>query len=232
MPRSCLPTEIFIERVRTDQCFSRAAAARDTKPRLDFEKRDQGRKRVQASPAKRSPVKNLSPKKMREDPSPLQIWRERQSVRLQSTAGEDVDMDTPLANIDRERASMASEHAAALARERYENMHYGNGMKNEDIRQESQRLAVWDLHRQHLCGGTYVGDMYMDGTIHYFEHDGSYTMDDERIIRLDDPYVFRVRDEYHQLFIDHYFDGADCTSESEKSAESDDSEESNNSSQD
>ena len=88
-------------------------------------------------------------------------------------------------------------------------------------------MAVWDLHRQHICGGTYVGDMNMDGTIHYFEHDSSYAMDDERVIRLDDPYVFRVRDEYHQLFIDHYFDGADYTS-----SEPEDSEESNNSSRD
>ena len=46
--------------------------------------------------------------------------------------------------------------------------------------------------------------------------------DDERIIRPADPYVFRVRDEYHQLFIDHYYDGEDYTSpESDGSAESD-----------
>jgi hypothetical protein len=231
MPRSCLAAEIFIERVRTDQCSSRAAAARDAKPQSDVAKREQGRKRVLTSPVKRSPVKILPPKKKHEDPSPLKIWRERQSALLQSTADEDVDMDKYVMNIDRERADMMSEHAAALARERYEDMHYGNGMKNEEIRQESQSLAVWDLHRQHLCGGRYVGDMYRDGTIHYFEHDSSYTMDEERIIRLDDPYVFRVRDDYHQLFIDHYFDGADVTSsEPEDNAESVDSEGSNSSS--
>ena len=48
--------------------------------------------------------------------------------------------------------------------------------------------------------------------------------DDERIIRPADPYVFRVRDEYHQLFIDHYYDGEDSTSaEAEHSKELDDS---------
>ena len=64
--------------------------------------------------------------------------------------------------------------------------------------------------------------MHTDGTIHYFEP--PHTVDDERIIRLADPYVFRVRDEYHQLFIDHYYDGEDYTSaESEQSGELDDS---------
>ena len=58
---------------------------------------------------------------------------------------------------------------------------------------------------------------------YYFDHDSSYAMDEERIIRLDDPYVFRVSDEYHQLFIGHYYDGYDDTSgESEDTAESDD----------
>ena len=65
--------------------------------------------------------------------------------------------------------------------------------------------------------------MYTDGTIHYYEL--THTVpDDERNIRPSDPYVFRVRDEYHQLFIDHYYDGEDCTSaEAEDSADSDDS---------
>ena len=61
-----------------------------------------------------------------------------------------------------------------------------------------------------------------DGTILYTEP--PHTVDDERIIRPADPYVFRVRDEYHQLFIDHYYDGEDYTSaESEQSGELDDS---------
>ena len=77
-----------------------------------------------------------------------------------------------------------------------------------------------DLHIQRLCGERYVGDMQKDGTILYTEP--PHTVDDERIIRPADPYVFRVRDEYHQLFIDHYYDGEDYTSpESDGSAESD-----------
>ena len=76
-----------------------------------------------------------------------------------------------------------------------------------------------DLHIQRLCGERYVGDMHTDGTIHYFET--SHTDNDERIIRPVDPYVFRVRDEYHQIFIDHYYDGEEYTkSESDDSAES------------
>ena len=95
-------------------------------------------------------------------------------------------------------------------------------MKNEHIWRESQRVAIWDLHIQHLCGERNVGDMQMDGTILYTEP--PHTVDDERIIRPADPYVFRVRDEYHQLFIDHYYDGEDYTgAESEQSGELDDS---------
>ena len=91
------------------------------------------------------------------------------------------DMDGQDLSIDRERASMKREHAMALAREHYELLHDGNGMKNEHIWRESQRVAIWDLHIQHLCGERNVGDMQMDGTILYTEP--PYTVDDERIIR-------------------------------------------------
>ena len=43
---------------------------------------------------------------------------------------EDEDLDAQDSNAARERAAMMREHAAALARERYEGMHDGNGMKN------------------------------------------------------------------------------------------------------
>ena len=269
LPRSCLPTEIFIERVRVGQVTSSFAAARDAKPRSDSSKheqgrkaiqtspvkrspvknvsfaaardakprsdsskREQGRKEIQTSPVKRSPVKNVSPEKIRKDPSPIDIWRERyrerQAALLRSARENnffmdaDDDMDGQDLSIDRERASMKREHAMALAREHYELLHDGNGMKNEHIWRESQRVAIWDLHIQHLCGERNVGDMQMDGTILYTEP--PHTVDDERIIRPADPYVFRVRDEYHQLFIDHYYDGEDYTSaESEQSGELDDS---------
>ena len=105
LPRSCLPTEIFIERVRMDQGPSSLAARRDAKPRSDFGKHEHGRKQAQTSRVKRSSVKKLSPKKIREDPSPLQIWRERHRARqavLLHTArdkmffmNEDEDMDIP-----------------------------------------------------------------------------------------------------------------------------------------
>ena len=77
----------------------------------------------------------------------------------------DDDMGTQNSNIDMERASIMREHAIALARERCEELLDGNGMKNEEIRLESQRMAVWDLHIQQLCGERYVGDMYTDDTI-------------------------------------------------------------------
>ena len=54
--------------------------------------------------------------------------------------------------------------------------------------------------------------MYKDGILHYYvTHiiDG----DAERIIRPADPYVFRLSDGYHELFIKHYYDGADYVSD-------------------
>ena len=112
LPRSCLPTEIFIERVRVGQVTSSFAAARDAKPRSDSSKREQGRKEIQTSPVKRSPVKNLSPEKIRKDPSPIDIWRERYRERqaaLLHSAREhnffmdaDDNMDGQHSNIDRE----------------------------------------------------------------------------------------------------------------------------------
>ena len=50
--------------------------------------------------------------------------------------------------------------------------------------------------------------MYEDGTVHYHPVSG-----DEQIIRPANPYVFRVSDGYHELFINHYYDGADYVSE-------------------
>ena len=76
--------------------------------------------------------------------------------------------------------------------------------------------------------------MHEDGTIHYYADEWIEYYDDngmknieqsERIIRVNDPYVFRVRDEYHQLFIEHYYDGEDYTSSDgeDASIESEDS---------
>ena len=66
--------------------------------------------------------------------------------------------------------------------------------------------------------------MQENGTIHYFEAPYGDERLAERMISIGDPYVFRVSDEYHQLFIDHYYDGDDYTSaESEQSGELDDS---------
>ena len=54
---------------------------------------------------------------------------------------------------------------------------------------------------------------YADDWIEYYDDDGMKRMEQtDRIIRVNDPYVFRVRDEYHQLFIGHYYDGEDYTS--------------------
>ena len=50
--------------------------------------------------------------------------------------------------------------------------------------------------------------MYEDGTVHYYPVSGG-----ERMIRPANPYVFRVSDGYHELFIDRYYDGADYVSD-------------------
>jgi len=109
---------------------------------------------------------------------------------------------------------MMREHAASLAREEYEYMHEGHGMTNEHIKREAQNLAVWDLQGQHFFGRRFdarrVGNMYEDGTVHYHAVSG-----DEQIIRPPNPYVFRVSDGYHELFINHYYDGADYVSDND-----------------
>ena len=43
-----------------------------------------------------------------------------------------------------------TEHARSLARERYEDLHDGNGMTVDEIRHEAQRMAVWDIQSQHF----------------------------------------------------------------------------------
>jgi len=52
--------------------------------------------------------------------------------------------------------------------------------------------------------------MYEDGTVHYHPVSG-----DEQIFRPANPYVFRVSDGYHELFINHYYDGADYVSDND-----------------
>ena len=184
MPRACLPTEIFVERVQKRSPQHAVQSAMVSVPMSGERKQAQTslvkrspvkkvsaialaptiRERNQAptSPLRRSPVKKFSPKKSSEDPSPIDIWRERHRARqaaLLHSAREknyfmdaDDDMGTQDSNIDMERASMMREHAVALARERYEELHDGNGMKNEEIRQELKShkewpygISTWDL---------------------------------------------------------------------------------------
>ena len=149
----------------------------------------------------------------------------------QSTCDEDIDL--PDSNYDRgaaegritarakqqeahilarERASMMTEHAAAVAREQYELSFEGGGVKNEVIRKAFQRLAIWDIEKQHLSGKRYFGDMQENGIISYCEVMKDYSCE-SRTIKPANPYVFRVRDEYHQLYINHYYDGEDYTSD-------------------
>ena len=84
-------------------------------------------------------------------------------------------------------------------------------------------MAVWDLQSQRLSGERFIGDLYDDGTIHYYV--SPYTTGCERIIRAraTDPYIFRVRDEYHQLYIDYvdwkYPPDAESDEESDDSIE-------------
>ena len=212
VPRLCLPTEIFIERVRTGCSSFRPPGADSEKPRFVSSKRDQGCKQGKAKDKERSPVKNpLRGEISGADPSPLEIWRERKVVVVQST---DVDENTKKQDLERERACMMAEHAAALAREEYEYFHDGNGMTNEQIKQEAQNVAVWDLQGQHFFGRRFdargIGSMYEDGTVHYHPVSG-----DEQIFRPANPYVFRVSDGYHELFINHYYDGADYVSDND-----------------
>ena len=211
VPRLCLPTEIFIERVRTTYGSFRAPRADSEKPRSVSSKRDQGRKQGKVKDKERSPVKNPLRGEIRgADPSPLEIWRERKVVVVQSI---DVDENTKKQDLERERACMMAEHAAALAREEYEYFHDGNGMTNEQIRQEAQNLAVWDLQGQHFFGDRFdarrVANMCTDGTVHY----QGIAEGNEFTITPADPYVFRVSDGYHELFINHYYDGADYVSD-------------------
>ena len=211
VPRLCLPTEIFIERVRTNYGSFRAPRADSEKPRSVSSKRDQGRKQGKVKDKERSPVKNPLRGEIRgADPSPLEIWRERKVVVVQSI---DVDENTKKQDLERERACMMAEHAAALAREEYEYFHDGNGMTKEQIKQEAQNLAVWDLQGQHFFGDRFdarrVANMCTDGTVHY----QGIAEGNEFTITPADPYVFRVTDGYHELFINHYYDGADYVSD-------------------
>ena len=107
---------------------------------------------------------------------------------------------------------MMTEHAAAVAREQYELSFEGGGVKNEVIRKAFQRLAIWDIEKQHLSGKRYFGDMQENGIISYCEVMKDYSCE-SRTIKPANPYVFRVRDEYHQLYINHYYDGEDSTSD-------------------
>ena len=115
------------------------------------------------------------------------------------------------------------EHAAAIAREHYEDFYCGCGMTDEESKEEAQRMAVWNLQSQHLSGERYIGNLYDDGTIHYWV--SPYTTADQRTIRASaaDPYIFRVRDEYHQLYIDYvdwkYPPDAESDEESDDSIE-------------
>ena len=171
--------------------------------------------------------------------------KEDEEKKADSQQIHDANIQEREEDLEREQAAMLAEHAAALAREEYEYFHDGNSMTNEQIKREAQNLAVWDLQGQHFFGDRYdarrVGNMYKDGTVHY----QGIKEGNEFIITPADPYVFRVSDEYHELFINHYYDGADYVSEdhteeasaadpSNSSAESDvpSSEESMNSSSD
>ena len=96
-----------------------------------------------------------------------------------------------------------------LARDRYEDLHDGNGMTVDEIRHEAQRMAVWDIQSQHFFddGARRVGELYPDGTVHFDVVPNM--VNDERIIRLADPDVFRVSDTYHQLYIDYFYNNED-----------------------
>ena len=118
------------------------------------------------------------------------VGKMQQSVFLQNNDDEDIEMHD--SRIDEERASMMREHVAALARERYEELHDPeNELKNEEIRQESQRLVVWDLRirdqNQYFHWERYVGDMQENGIIHYFEAPYGDEPLVERMISIDDP---------------------------------------------
>lgn len=176
----------------------------------------------------KAPTRKTNQKTTKKRKARSSNMKTRKKYRLLRIRNETLTKKT--ANIDEERASMMREHAAALARETYEQLHEC-GMRNDEIRQEAQRLAVWDLQSQHLCGERYVGGMHKDGTIHYYddenrieyqdEHGMIHSVPGERIIRPNDPYVFRVRDEYHQLFIDRYYNGEDYASNCSEDASND-----------
>ena len=113
------------------------------------------------------------------------------------------------ADLERERSCMMTEHAMALARERYEHFHDGNGMTVDEISHAAQRMVVWDRQSQHFFddGARRVGELYPDGTVHFDVVPNM--VNDERIIRLADPDVVRVSDTYHQLYIDYFYNSED-----------------------
>ena len=110
-----------------------------------------------------------------------------------------------LNQLDRERASMMQEHAAAIAREKYEEWYYGCGMTARECRKLGQRIAVWNMEKQHLDEQKrYDGTVRKDGTIDYY----SVPTDDEHImskkeVRAADPYIFRIQDGYHKIYTDY-----------------------------
>ena len=82
-------------------------------------------------------------------------------------------------------------------------------MTVDEISHAAQRMVVWDRQSQHFFddGARRVGELYPDGTVHFDVVPNM--VNDERIIRLADPYVFRVSDTYHQLYIDYFYNSED-----------------------
>ena len=117
----------------------------------------------------------------------------------------------------REQAAMAAEHVHSIAREKYDDCHYGNGMKNEEIRVTPFSAFVRaDDDRSRMV--PVEGRPYDDDEFCGFA-------------KLPLGMVYsrvRVQDWWHEEYIDHYFDGADYTSASQNG---DDEEKSNSQSE-
>ena len=166
---------------------------------------------------------------------------QRESVELeprqpqfeeQTEIGGDMEVDVPEATheariLERERARMSEESNAAIARTIYEELPLAHGLRNGDDEIEELRghkVAVWregdlkDLPPIHSSLPGQVGNrrqalsLEVDGAV-WIEAAG-YSRDYDLIHSGVSYSSFQVSDWYHDLYVAHYLNSNDYTSES------------------
>ena len=168
---------------------------------------------------------------------------QRESVELeprqpqfeeQTEIGGDMEVDVPEATheariLERERARMSEESNAAIARTIYEELPLAHGLRNGDDDDEIEELrghkvAVWkegdlkDIPLIQSFSAGQVGDrrqassLEVDGTV-WIEAEG-YSGDYDLIHSGMNYSSFQVSDWYHDLYVAHYLNDEDYSSES------------------